>query len=193
MRKQFIRSTTMAIFGLSLCSHAAFGQWYGSANISRSSGSDGDQSDATGYALNLGYEFTDYIALQAGYVDFGEFEARGDLNASVPDRLDLQLHSASVSADGIEASLLFGLPVSETFKVYAELGYYQWETNLEFSATGSDSDILEPDSSKGEDLLYGLGLEYRFHPKVSMTLEGTYYETEDEKLKHLSAGIKYRF
>jgi len=149
-----------------------------------SAGANTDDSD-TAYKLFAGYQFNPNFAVEAGYVDFGDFSA----SAAVPG----YSAKAEVSADGFTAALIGKLPIQNGFSVHGKLGMIAWDGNYK----ESDSDGWSySESADGSDPFYGIGAEYEVD-RIMMRAEYERYDLsdsgEDFEIDLISASLGYRF
>lgn len=76
-------------------------------------------SDSNGYEAFGGFQFNDYFALEASYVDFGSFFALPVLAIYFAP----EGHATSITAKGI-------LPLGERFALFGKAGMSRWELEL---------------------------------------------------------------
>lgn len=101
-----------------------------------------------------GYRFGDVLALQAGYIDFGNF-GENDVNAELK---------------GVSLALIARLPLSDRFGLYAKGGAF---------ASSFDVDVLGESETYDEvDPFVGLGADYRFSSTLSLYAEYNRYNVE---------------
>lgn len=140
-----------------------------------------DDTD-TAFKLFVGYQFNPNFAVEASYVDFGDFTASDNDGSG----------RAKLSVDGFTAALVGKLPIQDGFSVYGKLGLIAWDADLnESDNTGSQSF-----GEDGTDPFYGIGAEYVVN-QVMMRLEFERYDIseggEDLNIDLISASIGYRF
>lgn len=146
----------------------------------------------TAFKLFAGYQFNPNFAVEAGYVDFGDFEANArTVVGGIP-----VTGSSKLSFDGFTAALVGKLPIQDGFSVYGKLGMIAWDADVteNVQALGlSQSDSYGED---GTDPFYGIGAEYVVN-QVMMRLEFERYDIsdsgEDFEIDLISASIGYRF
>lgn len=111
------------------------------------------------------------IAIEAGYVDFGE----PDINFQAGE---LTVDTTGVNVWGI-ATLNAGL-----IDVYGKLGLIAWEVDAEILGQSASDD--------GTDLGYGVGAAFGLGP---LEIRGEYelYDLDDTDVSMLSVGVLYRF
>jgi len=129
--------------------------------------------EETGFKLFGGYKFNRNLAVEGGFVDFGE------ISASSPTG------SATVSSDALFATAVGILPVSSKFSVFGKLGFFMWD----LSATGTGGTI----SDDGTDLLIGLGLGFDVTERLTIRAEWEDYDGGGDGVTFLSAGLQYNF
>ncbi|WP_168012633.1 porin family protein [Halomonas salinarum] len=116
-----------------------------SLDLLDSLGANTDDSD-TAYKLFAGYDFNANFALEASFVDFGEFEA----NAGT--------ESLKASADGFGIGLVGRLPIQSGFSIHAKVGMFAWDGDIDYSESTTSSDFSLGED--GTDPFYGVGAEY---------------------------------
>lgn len=121
-----------------------------------------------GYTFDL--PFFD-VALEAGYVDFGqpEIDILGD---------DLTVDTTGINAWGI-ATFNAGI-----IDLYGKLGLIAWEAEAALAGFDADDD--------GTDLGYGVGAAFGLGP---LEVRGEYevYDLDDTDVSMISVGVLYRF
>ncbi|WNK19722.1 outer membrane beta-barrel protein [Halomonas piscis] len=139
-------------------------------------GASTDDSD-TAYKLFAGYQFNPHFAVEAGYVDFGEFTASS------------RYANGTMKADGFTAALVGKLPIEGGFGVYGKLGMIAWDGERSSTLTAKESE-------DGTDPFYGAGLEYVVD-QIVMRAEFERYDIseggEDFETDLISASLGYRF
>ncbi len=147
-----------------------------------------DDSD-TAYKLFAGYQFNPNFAIEAGYVDFGEFSA----SSSEPG----YSAKAKLDVEGFTAALVGRLPIQGGFSMYGKLGMIAWDADLKeheeiLGFTTHDADLSED----GSDPFYGVGAEYIVNQLV-MRAEYERYDIsesgEDFEIDLISGSLGYRF
>lgn len=135
-----------------------------------------DGSD-TSFKLFGGYEFNPYLALEGGYVDGGE---QSDSDGSL---------KFSVKSDGFFVAGLAKLPLGKYFTPYLKVGYVIYDSTTTISSgTASISD-----SESDEDLLYGVGLEFKLGEHFRLRTEYEQVDVSDADFDIVSLTAAYRF
>lgn len=113
-----------------------------------------------GFKLFVGYDFTNYIAIELGYINNGE-----------PETV-ISGFTVSTQVHGVNFALVGRIPVTTSFYLYGKYGMYSWNedgliNNIKvFNETGTDS-------------TYGLGIQYYVTNTVSLRLEHEDYSIND--------------
>jgi len=137
--------------------------------------SDGD----TAYKLFAGYRFLSFLAVEAGYVDFGD---PADLVGDI-DQIDVQ-----IGVSGWDAFALGILPVGPV-DVFAKLGVIAWDADIR----AAFEDLVDRDSDSGTDVAYGLGVALRLG-SFAIRIEGEMFDVDGaDELYMLSAGATFTF
>lgn len=107
----------------------------------------------------LGFNYGDYVGLELGYYDFGSINDQIVLNpgeASVRD---------TIETSGYDLSLVGRYPLNEELVAFGKIGAIRWDS----TATLADYPI--PSKIDGDDLIWGVGLEFRgagrFHVRIA--------------------------
>lgn len=118
----------------------------------------GDFSDDNDlYGLGVGYQFNSFFALEADYVDFGNF-GKDDTRA--------KLKGGSLVAVG-------RLPVTDSFGVYAKAGAF---------AAALDVDAFDEDETYDDvSPVIGAGVDFRITPHLTTFLEYNHYNVDIDK------------
>ncbi|MCW8092978.1 porin family protein [Alteromonas sp. ASW11-130] len=132
----------------------------------------------------VGYRFNEYVALEGGYINFGDY-GNG---------------VAEASTDGFTTAIKGSYPITDKFSVYGKLGQLWWETDYRLGNLNGKYD--------DESLFVGGGVAYAINPQFSITAEYTVYDADldaedavediddtnfDTDLKQASIGVEYRF
>ncbi|MBB3192297.1 outer membrane beta-barrel protein [Halomonas cerina] len=155
-------------------------------------GLDTDDSD-TAYKLFAGYQFNPNFALEASYLDFGEFKA----NATVTDGVNTATADIDLSFEGFGIALVGKLPIQNGFSLHAKVGMFAWDGEVSGTARYNGDVIYDGESGgDGTDPYYGLGAEYQIN-QVILRAEYERYELsdsgEDFEIDVASASLGYRF
>ena len=155
-------------------------------------GFDVDRKD-TAFKLFAGYQFNPNFAVEASYVDFGDFEA----NAFATDGLNVASGSVKASADGFGFALVGRLPIDAGFSVFGKLGLIAWDGDISGNATLNGTTLVDIRQSDDDiDPFYGVGVEYVVN-QVMVRAEFERYDLsssgEDYEIDLISASIGYRF
>ena len=154
-------------------------------------------ADAT---LNLDTEFDDpddrlFIVKGIGGYRVNEFFAlEGTLVAATNDDYDDGFDGeADVSFSAVTGSLLGIIPVDEDFELYAKVGGYLGETEVDDSFLFFGSDRVDEDES---GLLWGAGVLINFGSRRQFTIRVDYEQFDTDALDDfwaVSAGFQYNF
>ncbi|MCH4563886.1 outer membrane beta-barrel protein [Halomonas sp. EGI 63088] len=150
-------------------------------------GASTDDTDVS-FKLFAGYQFNPYFAVEASYVDFGDFTASGSEGG---DSASLKL-----GFDGFTAALVGKLPIQSGFSLFGKLGMIAWDADLDFNATIQGQSFQGSGGEDGTDLFYGIGTEYVIN-QIIMRAEFERYDIsesgEDFEIDMFSGSIGYRF
>jgi len=128
----------------------------------------------------IGYQFLPWLAVEGGYVDFG------DVNGATPGGV------VTTGVDGWNAFVVGSLPIGPV-DVFAKLGMIWWNVDIDFA---DDLDELDDTSisNDGSDLAYGVGAAFNFGQQLSVRAEVELFDVDDVDDAYLiSLGLLYRF
>lgn len=129
--------------------------------------------------LKFGGFFTPYVGLEGSATYFGNYG--GDM--------------ASADVKGYGVSAIGRLPLSDTWGIYAKGGLFFWDTDIDTSIGSYKAD--------GNDPFYGVGMDFRLTPNLSMIAEYNRYAidtrvedlpgVDDTDLDTLQLGVRWQF
>ena len=145
-----------------------------------------------GYKLFAGYQLSQYFALEAGYLNLGEFNYTANTIPEGSKRAELEFKGWNLDVIGM-------LPVSENSNLFLRYGRHRSESQVEFASTGGVS-LLNPRVSKRTtNYKVGLGYQHGISDNLDMRFEVERYRMVDavssEKgdLDLVSVGLVYHF
>lgn len=144
----------------------------GQATIDGCSGLTNCDDEDTGWKVFGGWELNRNIAIEAAWVDLGEFS--GSIGES----------AVSAEVDGWVLAGKGMLPITEQFGVFAKLGMMMWDVDARGAASGLDDD--------GTDLVYGLGAQYMFTDQFGVVGEWEWYDIDND-VDLFSIGALFKF
>lgn len=132
--------------------------------------------DDFGWKAYAGVDVLPWLAVEGGFVDFGEVEEAGT---------DVTVRS---NLDGWDAFAVGKIPLG-IVDLFAKVGLISYDLDVDFDA----DDFDEGFSSSGEDLAYGAGVAVRLD-NVGVRAEVERFDIDDvDELYLLSIGAELRF
>lgn len=135
----------------------------------------GDRSDHVDFAwaIDVGYRFNRYFALEASYVDLGE--------ASGPVTNQDSSVVAQVTSDAEGAALtLIGSWPFDRWELYAIVGVFFNDTSSSISGEAQGAPFSERASGEDEDTILGAGVAYRVTDRARLKLDISSYNRVGE-------------
>lgn len=159
----------------------------GATGLSSSESASGNQ-----WRLQGGYRFNEYLAVEAGYIDFGKADYKASY-AGGSARGDLK-------AGGIDVAALASLPVTDKFSVFGKAGAVFAHTKSSLSASGPASLASDNQSSNVVRPLVGIGANYKLTQNVDLRADfdhvsglGKSGKTGKMDVNMASVGVAYNF
>jgi OOP family OmpA-OmpF porin len=179
------KSLLIAILLCATCPAAAFADDgffltlnVGSAELSDSfDGFDVDAS-STSYRITAGWSFSDHLAIEAGYHNFGRFDQTFDV-AGTPTEVSLK-------ADGFTIGGIGSLPLGDRFALFGRVGAFFWDGDADINgvtqATPADT-----------NLYLGVGVRLALTEALSLTADASRYDLDETSGTVFSVGLDIRF
>ena len=137
----------------------------------------------TAYKLFAGFRFLNFLAVEGGYVDFGD--PNDVVGGSGDDAIDVQ-----IGLKGWDAFAVGLLPIGPV-DLFAKFGVVSW--NADIRARLIPTDVFDTDSESGTDAAYGIGVALRLG-KVALRAEGEQFKIADaEDVYMFSVGATFTF
>lgn len=190
MKKPFVIGLLAAAVGLS----AQADGFYVGGEIQQTKSYDKDfcedssscDIEPTGYRLNAGYGFNDFLALELGYMDSGEFESKISETNYQQD--------VSLTSEAIDLSLIGRLPISDSFSLFGRVGAARVMNDSKISGSGFSTAF----DNSVTTYVYGVGAQlswlvvgYDVITDNELKINGTTLSEKD--IKRIYAGVKLGF
>ena len=150
----------------------------GSAELSEDFEGFDINADSTAYRITAGWRFSDYLAVEGGYHNFGDFDQTFDIGGTPTE--------VSLKADGFTFGGVGSLPLNDRFALFARAGVFFWD---------GDADINNVTQASPEDtnMYLGAGVRLALKEQLSLTADGSRYNLDDTSSTVFSVGIDVRF
>ncbi|MEZ5537904.1 MAG: outer membrane beta-barrel protein [Thiolinea sp.] len=181
------------LFGGSGESSMTEGTFYGGASIGQTTtncviydiaGMNKD-CDMDSWKLFGGYKFTDNLAIEGGYYNFGDLEENESetMKHDVYGDVTAEMHSEG-EATGLSIAGVASFQVADNFELSGKLGAmkYKSEATVTGSATNSLGDTVSETAKydiDGTSLLWGVGAHYKFNDNWGVRGEYEGFTRED--------------
>jgi len=157
--------------------------------------SDLDKSDM-GFELAVGYQFSQYFAVEAAYVDFGDstYTAEGILSDGEQE-LDAST-TVKAGVSGPALSLIGIWPFADRFALDARAGALFGKTKMTVGATLDTVSESQSESDSSTSLMFGAGISWSFSQAASVRLgyalaqDGVLDEVD---VSRMSLSLRYTF
>lgn len=147
---------------------------------------------ASSWSAVIGYKFLPYVAVDAGYVDFGTDKYRAILDNSS------YLYKNQISARGATLAAMGILPLGKRFELTARAGVLFSKTTLDVYLSDGLNNTSAALSTSSKDLFFGAGGAFKFTDRFSVRLGwqrfndvGDKYETGESDIDVVSLGVTF--
>lgn len=156
-----------------------------------------DDSDL-GVKVFGGYQFTKYLGLEGGYVQFNNYTAGGPASGTVPNTLGggtFPVVSVYQTEDNNAWTLaaVGTLPLTKDFSVFGKIGANNWKKTTNTIVTSTKTLERYSTLERGTDPFYGVGVSYALVGGVEVRAEYERYDLGGPKIDFLSAGMAVKF
>ncbi|MFO1389942.1 OmpA family protein [Cellvibrio sp.] len=149
-----------------------------------------DGQNRSVWALYGGYQYSQYLSVEFGYVDLGTVRTR--LSGSPVDIQDY-LNSANLvhprSASGYEFALLGTYPIDEKNSVYLRGGMMFATSRYRATSQTDFAKRLDDDKSA----FIGIGYQYELNDRWGLRATYESYRVENERIGVYGVGLRYKF
>lgn len=150
-----------------------------------------DEKD-TGWKVFGGYEINEYVSVEGYYADLGDATLSGSNGQTFKFKGTTYQFtttaSIGINATAWGAALLAGVPINQTIKPYAKLGFNR--VTVETSYTGTTA---PNEKSTETDPVFGIGVEFNITKQLALRAEYEIYDDSDGDAKYANIGMKFRF
>jgi hypothetical protein len=134
---------------------------------------DFEDSD-TAYGFKGGYMFNDMLGIEGGYIDLGDYQARGNEEGN----------NLSLDAEGWYFAGVLNFSFAENWDAYGKLGALAFDSNTDFTDFDESS----------TEIFGGVGIEYDMGAvNIFGEFDVVDTDTADLNIDVLSLGLKYEF
>lgn len=153
-----------------------------------------------GWQFYGGYKFSDFLALETGYVHFIDSHGQADITGDpLISKLFLSERANAVKLGGVAA-----FPVWGDLRLIGKLGVGFWESDIravnitppDAIAVGSPEGLGETvfrREKRGTDLYYGLGVDWALAENFSLRLEIERFKVAGGDMDMMSGGFNFGF
>lgn len=138
--------------------------------------------------------FLRFLALEAGYVDLGNFSYDATLDdGGGTEEEDIRVE---IEPEGWHYGAVAFVPVTERLEFFARGGVFDWKSETSVVTTDRNDTgtfTRQKDTQKGNDPYYGGGLSWVADKRWSVRAEWRRFETEDDEVDLISAGGAFHF
>ena len=129
--------------------------------------------NAVGWRVLAGYEFTNYFAVEGGYLDSGDAE-----DSVLGVDVDVEITGFTLFAVG-------QVPMSDTWTLFGKAGYYDGEAEVSLLGFSVDDDE--------SGLALGAGVRVDLSDNIALRGEFDWFDSDLDSLWSVGIGIEYRF
>lgn len=145
---------------------------------------------ANSRGLFLGYQFNEFLAVEGGYRDIGDFGSTITGTATDPAQFN-QIASSLVpqSGDGGTLGIILSYPFAENWRLSGKIGMWNWENEIDVTASTNVANT----SNSETDIYYGAEASYQISNRWQAYFSAVRYEFDRDESSNLSIGLRYFF
>ena len=154
--------------------------------------SSSDSGNSTKWRLQGGYRFNPNLAVEAGYIDFGKAKYTATYSGGSAQ--------GSLKAGGVDVAALAGLPLNDSFSVFAKAGVVAASVKSRLTASGLAALASGDASTHVVRPLLGVGALYKLTDNLDLRADydhvsglGKSDKTGKMNANLFSLGIAYNF
>lgn len=161
-----------------------------------------DDSD-TSFALNAGYRFNPYIAVEGGYINLGsaDYVSQGFVNPPGPVASAAANYSVSFESSGFTLGGIANVPIGKKFDLHTRIGLFFAKVEIDQRAAvagaGSATDKF---SENSQEFFYGIGAGLKLGEHWHLGLDWIRYNdvgdedtTGESNIDNLSVSATFHF
>jgi OOP family OmpA-OmpF porin len=114
----------------------------------------------------VGYRYGEYAGVEFGYINFGT------VNDQVADEPGQPSLNYSIKTSGYDLALIGRYPLDPELSAFGKLGIIRWDSELRRES------FAVPTKSDGDDLIWGIGLDYRGTDRVHVRVQADFVDIE---------------
>ncbi len=185
-KKYLLAGLFVASLGTTSIATAGAGDTYAGVSIGNASPDSSGFDSAIGWKIFGGYELNEILAVEGGYVSFGEMDG-----PVIPVIVGTNIVNVSTSAEptGFELAAVGNFPINSQFSVFGKVGLLAWDFKVTASALGQSAS----ESTTGTDVFYGVGGQYEISGNLAVRASWERYTIEDGDIDFLSASAVFGF
>ncbi len=172
-KKYLLAGLFVASLGTTSIATAGAGDTYAGVSVGNASPdlSGINLDSAIGWKIFGGYALNDVLAVEGGYISFGEMD--GPL-------------ASSVEPTGFEVAAVGNFPINSQFSLFGKVGLLAWDTKvISFSGVSS--------TTTDTDVFFGLGGQYEISGNLAVRASWERYTMDDLDIDFLSASAVFGF
>jgi len=175
-KKYLLAGLFTASLGTTSIAAAGAGDAYAGVSVGNASPDSSNFDSTIGWKIFGGYELNDILAVEGGYVSFGEMDGPTEIGATTV-----------FEATGFEAAVVGNYPLNSQFSVFGKVGLLAWDAEL------SNPNSVFSFSDTGTDVFFGIGAQYEISGNFAVRGSWESYTVEDGDIDFLSASAVFGF
>lgn len=151
-----------------------------------------DNSEA--YDIHIGYQINKYLAVELGYVGFGEVNERFILDPDI-DFIVPPKDTLTIKSNGLTITTLLEYPVNDKFNILGLAGFSYMDVDRVISGGSvlGDSSLGVSSSDTENDFLYGAGFKYKIADNYIIGIQWKHYNIKLAETDVTSFILEYQF
>jgi len=175
-KKYLLAGLFVASLGSTSIAAAGADDAYAGFSVGNASPDSSSFDNAIGWKVFGGYQLNEILAVEGGYISFGEMDGPTESGATTV-----------FEATGLEVAAVGNYPINSQFSIFGKVGLLAWDGET------SNPNPVFSFTDTGTDVFFGLGGQYEISGNLAMRASWESYTMDNFDINFLSASAVFGF
>ena len=146
------------------------------------------------YGIHVGYQITDWLAVELAYTDFGRGTQKFKISRDVVF-VGKPTDTQTIEANALSISAMFNHEITESFSAFGLLGIasMNYESTLSGGFSEVTGNLFSKNAYADQGIIYGVGLKCKMTDALGLRADLRRNDVGDFVLDSATIGIEYSF